>query len=130
MRLKFLSAALTLTMMLNVGLVIAPVASADDILKDACTGSSASSDVCKSKSTSDNPLTGTDGLLYNIANIIAVIAGIAAVIIAIVSGLRYVTSGGDSQKTATAKNTLIGAIIGLIVIVLARALVTFVVVRL
>ncbi|MBL8122451.1 hypothetical protein JNM87_06935 [Candidatus Saccharibacteria bacterium] len=47
-----------------------------------------------------------------------------------VSGFRYITSGGDSQKIASAKNTLIGAIIGLVVIALAQTIITFVLSRL
>jgi hypothetical protein len=43
-----------------------------------------------------------------------------------VSGFRYITSGGDAQKISSAKNTLVGAIIGLVVIVLARVIITFV----
>ena len=85
--------------------------------------------VCSSR-TSQDPIAGQHGLLLKVTDIIALIAGAAAVIIIIVSGLRYVTAGGDSGKVSSAKNTLIGAIIGLIVVVLARTLVVFVVNRL
>ena len=60
------------------------------------------------------------------SNIIAVIAGIVAVVVIILSGFRYVTSGGDTQKIASAKNTLIGAIVGLVIIVLARGIIVVV----
>ena len=57
------------------------------------------------------------------------VAGIAAVIVIIVSGIRYMTSGGDSQKVSSAKNTMIGAIAGLLIIVLAQTIITFIVKR-
>lgn len=57
---------------------------------------------------------------------VAIIAGISAVIMIILSGFRYVTSGGDTQKIASAKNTLIGAIVGLVIIVVARGIIVLV----
>jgi hypothetical protein len=44
----------------------------------------------------------------------------------IISGFKYVTSGGDPQKVSGAKSTLIYAIVGLIVVALAQILVHFV----
>jgi hypothetical protein len=58
--------------------------------------------------------------------VVAIIAGISAVIMIILSGFRYVTSGGDTQKIASAKNTLIGAIVGLVIIVVARGIIVLV----
>lgn len=88
----------------------------------------ASSAVCTSK-TSKDPLTGSDGVLAKIINIVSVIAGAAAVIIIIIGGLRYVTSNGDSAKISSAKNTVINALIGIIIIILAKAIIDFVLVK-
>ncbi|HSW85245.1 MAG TPA: pilin [Candidatus Saccharimonadales bacterium] len=82
--------------------------------------------VCQDKTSSD-PISGSNGLLYDITQIVAYIAGAAAVILIIISGLRYITSGGDSNAVGTAKSTLTGAIIGLLVIALASSLITYVV---
>lgn len=90
-----------------------------------CTGDAADSAVCKDKTTK-NPLTGSDGLLVKITNIIAFIAGAAAIIVIIVSAIRYITSGGDSAKVGNAKAALINAAIGVLVIVLARSLIVYV----
>jgi hypothetical protein len=59
--------------------------------------------------------------------IVASVAAVAAVIVIILSGFRYITSGGDTQKTAAAKNTLIGAIVGLVIIALAQAIIILVI---
>jgi Type IV secretion system pilin len=75
---------------------------------------------------STNPLIGSNGLIIHIADIIAYIAGAAAVIILIISGLRFVTSGGDPEKVRLARVTATGALIGLAVIVLAKVLIDFV----
>ena len=70
-----------------------------------------------------NPLTGTDGVITKIANIIALMTGIAAVIVIMVGGFEYVRSGGDSSKVNKAKNTILFAVIGLVIVVVARTLV-------
>jgi hypothetical protein len=69
-------------------------------------------------------------VIATIINIMSVLIGIVAVIMIIVSGFRYITSGGDSSKTASAKNTLIYAIIGLVIVALAQVIVKFVLDRL
>ena len=95
------------------------------------------SSTCKSSTvTTDangvavNPLTGPNGTLFKISTIIATVTGIAAVFIIIISGVKYMTSGGDAQKVAAAKSTLIGAIIGLLIIMSAQTIILFVVGRL
>jgi hypothetical protein len=66
-------------------------------------------------------------LLDNIVNIFSAIVGIIAVIMIIVGGLRYITSGGDSSKVGSAKTTIIYALVGLVIVVLAQLIVHFVV---
>lgn len=66
------------------------------------------------------------GLLKTVINILSVIIGAVAVIMIIYAGFVYVTSGGDSSKIGTAKNTLIYAIVGIIVVAFSQALVQFV----
>ena len=59
--------------------------------------------------------------------ILSIIAGVAAIIMVIMAGFKYITSGGDSGKVANAKNTLIYALVGAAVAVLAQFLVHFVI---
>jgi uncharacterized membrane protein YuzA (DUF378 family) len=59
-------------------------------------------------------------------NIFSLIVGIVAVIMIIVGGLKYITSGGDSNNVSSAKSTIIYAIIGLVVVALAQFIVQFV----
>jgi hypothetical protein len=46
-----------------------------------------------------------------------------------VGGLKYITSQGDPNATATAKNTILYAAIGLVVVALAQVIVRFVIGR-
>ncbi len=61
-----------------------------------------------------------------IVNVLSIIVGVLAVIMIIFAGFRYVTSGGDSGRVSAAKNTLIYAIIGLVIVALAQFIVQFV----
>ncbi len=68
-----------------------------------------------------------DNTLKTVVNIFSFIVGFAAVIMIIIGGFRYITSGGDSNATSGAKNTILYAIIGLVVVALAQVIVQFVI---
>ena len=72
-------------------------------------------------------LFGDNGVFKQVTNTILYIVGIIAVIMLIIGGIRYVTSGGDSKKVTDAKNTVLYAIIGLVIAFLAFAIVNFVI---
>ena len=79
--------------------------------------------------TGDGASSGTAGiykLATQIVNIFSVIVGIIAVLMIIFGGFKYITSGGDSGNVSGAKNTLIYAIVGLIIVALAQFIVHFV----
>ena len=101
-----------------------------------CSGSKASSAVCTDKN-SGNPLYGPDGVLIKITNIVAFIAGAIAVIMILVGSIRFITSGSDISKGSrvdtdveAARDTIVNALIGLAIIVLAKIIITYVVSRL
>jgi hypothetical protein len=62
-----------------------------------------------------------------IVNVFSWIVGVIAVIMIIIGGLRYITSGGDSGNVTSAKNTILYAIIGLVIVALAQIIVRFVI---
>lgn len=68
--------------------------------------------------------------IKNIVNILLFVVGAVAVLMIVIGGLRYVTSGGDSTSVTSAKNTVLYAVVGLIVAAAAYAIVNFVVVGL
>lgn len=61
-----------------------------------------------------------------VLNIVYIIAGITAVVVIIIGGIRYVTSDGDSSGISAAKNTVMYAVVGLIVVLAAAAITNFV----
>ena len=81
------------------------------------------SQTCVTDTTSGANLT---NLIKKIINIFSVIIGVIAVIMIIVGGLKYITSGGESSNVSGAKNTIIYAIVGLIIVALAQFIVHFV----
>ena len=61
-----------------------------------------------------------------VVNTMLFIVGILAVIMIIFSGIRYITAHGDKGQVESAKNTLIYSIVGLVIAIIAYALVTWV----
>lgn len=72
-------------------------------------------------------LFGDKGIFKQVTNTILYIVGIVAVVMLIVGGIKYLLSGGDSKKVTDAKNTVLYAIIGLVVCFLSFAIVNFVI---
>lgn len=61
--------------------------------------------------------------------ILSIVIGIVAVIMLMIGGIKYITSSGDPGNITSAKNTILFAVIGLIVVALAQFIVRFVLQR-
>jgi hypothetical protein len=134
--------SLTLLLLLGIACSILPArASAFDpfgnlkqnVCREGVAGSdhtnASNSEVC-TKNQTDNPISGTNGILLKATDILSYVAGIAAVIVIIVGGFQYALSGGDSSKVNSAKNMILYAVIGLVVIILGRSIIAFAINRL
>lgn len=75
-------------------------------------------------------VTADASLIENILNMVFLITGALATIFIIVGGLRYVLSFGNPEALQKAKNTILYAIIGLVVSIFASAIVNFVIMKL
>lgn len=64
--------------------------------------------------------------LSSVLDIVFSVAGALAVLMLIIGGLRYVLSGGDTNKVAEAKRQITYSIVGVVVILLAAVIVNFV----
>lgn len=80
---------------------------------------------CEEGTAEDN----VNNLITSIINIFSAIVGVIAVIMIVYGGFRYITSGGDSGKISSAQQSIIYAIVGLIVVALAQVIVRFVLFR-
>ena len=67
------------------------------------------------------------GRIITIINAVIGVLGLIAVVIVIIGGVQYMTSSGDAGKVKKAKDTILYGIIGLIICVLAFAIVNFVI---
>jgi len=65
--------------------------------------------------------------LSNILTLVYAAAGIAAVIVIIVAGVIFITSNDNAQKISRAKNAIMGAVAGLVIIIMAFAITQFVI---
>ncbi len=92
-----------------------------NLFEEGCKESSSA--VCK-EATGGNS---ANGLIQDVISTLIFVVGIIAVIMIIVGGIKYVTSNGDSSKVTSAKNTVLYSVIGLVVAILAFAIVNFVV---
>ncbi|MBW3538148.1 pilin [Candidatus Parcubacteria bacterium] len=82
-----------------------------------------------SASRPDGATESLPNVFRTVANTLIFLVGAIAVIVLIIGGLRYVLSGGDPGGVKSAKDTILYAIIGIIVAILAFALVNFVIER-
>lgn len=71
-------------------------------------------------------LVGADGVINQFTNIVLYIVGFISVVMLIWGGIRYILSGGDNKKITDAKNTILYALLGLVIAFFAYAIVNFV----
>lgn len=126
---RLLSAAVLLpAMVLTVGLVAQPApahAAFDKGLSDGA--SSAQGKDQQGDAASLFGEGGQGGIFRTITNVMLFLIGAISVIMLIIGGIRYVVSGGDSTAVQNAKNTILYAIVGVVVAILAYAVVNFVI---
>ncbi len=73
--------------------------------------------------------TGDDSFSFivrRIINIFTIVVGAVSVIMIIIGGFRYIISGGDSSGVSGAKNTILYAIVGLVIVLFAQVIIRFV----
>lgn len=93
---------------------------------DVCQGEAVNSEVCQAGNNPTNPVSGSEGVLVTILNILSFMVGVASVLMVILGGLKYVTSNGDSNSVSSAKNTVLYALIGLAVFASSQLIIRFV----
>ena len=122
-RIKHLIISSVMALMMGVGLVpaLATHAFAQTAQQQACQAINGNTG-CTSPAGSPD----ISSIIKTVINILSIVVGVAAIIMIIIGGLRYVTSGGDASSTASAKNTIIYALVGLVVAVFAQFLVRYV----
>jgi cytochrome bd-type quinol oxidase subunit 2 len=130
-KLKLLMLSLSSVIMFAAPLAIGATASAQNINQgqinqNLCSGSNG--DVTGNQGTGcdASAANSVNHLITVVVNVLSVVVGVIAVIMIIVAGLRYITSGGKQESVTSAKNTILYAIIGLVIVALAQLIVHFV----
>lgn len=100
--------------------------SQNNINNNLCSGSNGDLTGGSTGNCGDQATSTVNHLVTVIINILSVVVGIIAVIMIIVAGLRYITSGGKQESVTGAKNTILYAVIGLVIVALAQIIVHFV----
>jgi hypothetical protein len=120
---------------LAVGLLAPAVAfvnSPAPVYADAFSNSNAKSQACsgitgnEASGNCSTPGKSIDDIIRTIINFLSALIGTIAVVMIVVGGFKYITSGGDSGKVAGAKSTLIYAVIGLVIVAMAQFIAQFV----
>jgi hypothetical protein len=126
---KLWLSGLALSLFLVIGLAVPAYAqtSQEQINNGLCSGAqfdfSNNPGACTSNSTDATET--ISNIIHSIVNLLSVLVGIAAVIMIIIGGFRYITSGGNDASVTSAKNTILYAMIGLVVVALSQLIVRF-----
>ena len=67
-----------------------------------------------------------NSLIGTVLDILALVAGVIAVIVVIVQGLKYITSSGNAEQAKSATKGIIYTLIGVVIVISARAIILFV----
>lgn len=108
-----------------VGLFVATSADAVNVINDACQQGANGRQLCQAKDENIEK----SGFASDLTNTLLYILGAIAVIAIIIGAIRYTTANGDASQIKSAKDTVMYAVIGLIVAILAWGIVNFVVGR-
>jgi hypothetical protein len=95
-------------------------ATTNDAKSQVCAGAALTGADCNDKGV------GLNGVIKAVLTVLTVVIGVAAVIMIMLAGFKYITSGGDPSGVKSAKDSLIYAIVGLLVVALAQVIVRFV----
>lgn len=127
-KIKQLAISLTALALLAVPVMVPASAFAANTLNtDLCEGIEQAFTTTPATGTCDTSGDNEIGrILRRVTEIFTMIVGAVSVIMIIYGGFRYITSGGDSAKVTTAKNTIMYALIGLIIVAVAQVIIRFV----
>lgn len=116
---------------------IAYAADADiDPFQNLCGGGRGNTTLCKQtqqaqqQATGSRGMLGPQGIITKITQVIVYFTGAISALMVVIGGFKYVVSAGDSNGVQSAKNTILYALIGLVVAIFAQVIVSFVLSRL
>jgi hypothetical protein len=130
-RIKILIATLTVFAAIS-GAVVPALAASPGVPHGVTFGASFKSDACSGISTLGGGGCGGGGgtsighVMKVAIQLFSIVVGFAAVLVIIISGLRFITSGGDPANVAKARSGVLYALVGLVLVALSQTIVHFV----
>ena len=112
--------------LLAFGLSFASATDASAVCNTSELSISSGADCAKGNQQPTDLFGGDNSIFRRVTNILLFLVGAISVIMLIIGGIRYVISGGDQNQVTSAKNTILYAIVGIVVAFLAYAAVNFV----
>lgn len=129
---KSLIASLLSFFVLSLGLAVPVVAQSSTQLEFCSNPDAAKTEYCINRNgrgtgtSTNNTIVGPDGILTRVVKILVMVVGIAAVISIIIGGFMLTLSSGDASQVTKGRNTIIYGSVGLLVAMLAQAIVMFI----
>ena len=94
---------------------------------DVSGGITGGKDCARNDEQPENLFNGEGSVFQTVTNVMLFLIGAISVVMLIYGGIRYTISQGDSTAVTNAKNTIMNAVIGIVIAILAFAIVNFVV---
>lgn len=112
-------------LVLALGMMVAPVGLTPATVSASCTGPK--NCITQGSNNARTGATDIDAVIKSVTNLLLFLVGAVSVIMLVLGGFKYVTSNGNADQIKSAKNTIMYAVIGLVVAIVAYAAVDFVV---
>lgn len=126
---KYLNLKLIIGVIVGIAILLIPITAMAASPKDAvCQGAGAVGD---SGSSCGNPAGNPDinDVIQTGLNLFSAVVGIIAVVFVMLGGVKYMTSQGEAAKVNEAKNSVLYAVVGIIIVAMAQVIVRFVLKR-
>ena len=129
---RIATTAAAVALLLAPTVALAPSIAHASIADNICQGVVNTGDSTNTNATASDCAEGADGsqtfseLAKKIINVFSIVVGTVSVIMIIIGGFRYIISGGDSGGVTAGKNTILYAIVGLVIVLFAQVIVRFV----
>ena len=129
-KIKLWTLALLASTVLGFG-IAHPVYAAEGIQQNLCAGANldVTTDCNSGGITDEEAEKRINKIIRSVINLFSLAVGVVSVIMIIIGGLKYITSGGDSGNVSGAKNTIMYALIGIVIVALSQFIVRFVLTR-
>lgn len=121
MKLAIVKIIIAMAMTIGINVVVPVVGAQVELFPSGACGKSGGGEICSNMNNDD-----TTPLVQVAVNTLLYVAGVVAIIFVVMGGFKLVTSTGDAGKAASARNTILYALAGLVVAGLAFVIIQYI----